>query len=771
MERKNKLNFLSLAAFLTAVISFSLFFSVQGSAKEIQREVYNVSSISESGYAPLNFRLNFSDKTSTGSSKSSLPSAYDSREKKVITSVKDQGAHGACWAFAAVSASETSLIKEFEGYNTKNTDLSEVHLSYFAFAEATDPLGLTKGDYSEIKKGNFLDNGGNSYFATFTLARWFGIADEKVAPYKKATSKTKLSKSLAYSKNKALLENCYWVSMEDPDSVKSMIMKYGSCAASYYHDDINLNTDTGAYYQWRNILGNHAITIVGWDDNYSTDNFGGLFGLSFKPKSNGAWLVKNSYGKSVGKDGYLWISYEDKSIVTDCAAFFDFMPSDTYENNYQYDGSCTFSTYYNKNSIYMSNVFQTVGKEKLEAFSFFTSDEDIKCKYQIYRNVKGKTNPRNGKPVYEEFVDCSQDYAGYHTVKLKKAITLNEGERFSVVIKLSQKGEMVHAICDYAGYLDTAKSIYNHTSSKKGQSFISDNGKKWDDLYENKEGENLRIKAFTNSAVVLPKKAVAAEKEISLEKGKTKEIILKVSPSDADKSFKWSSSDKKIATVSSDGKIKGGACGVATITYQSLKNKMVKGSVKVTVVPKKVSGFSQKEETTTSCSVTWKKQSGIKGYIVYIENAEGKKERVAKLNENSYTFKKLKSGKNYKIFVVSYKQIKDENEKKITVKSPYSAFEITAEPGKVSLSLKSAGKITVNLKWKAVRGADKYRIYMFDNKKGEFVSVLTTDKTSCKISSLKKNTEYVFIAKAIAKTPEKNCFSKASEELKVKTKG
>lgn len=36
---------------------------------------------------------------------------------------------------------------------------------------------------------------------------------------------------------------------------------------------------------------NHAVSIIGWDDNYSKDNF------STKPTNNGAWIIRNSYGK------------------------------------------------------------------------------------------------------------------------------------------------------------------------------------------------------------------------------------------------------------------------------------------------------------------------------------------------------------------------------------------------------------------------------------------------------------------------------------------
>ena len=46
--------------------------------------------------------------------------------------------------------------------------------------------------------------------------------------------------------------------------------------------------------------GYHMVTLVGWDDNYSKDNF--LSGL--KPSSNGAWKARNSWGTSFGQNGY-----------------------------------------------------------------------------------------------------------------------------------------------------------------------------------------------------------------------------------------------------------------------------------------------------------------------------------------------------------------------------------------------------------------------------------------------------------------------------------
>ena len=68
---------------------------------------------------------------------SNLPSKYDLRTNSLSTSIKDQGVTGACWAFAAIKASESnSILKNITG--SHNTDFSESHLTWYSYNGITE---------------------------------------------------------------------------------------------------------------------------------------------------------------------------------------------------------------------------------------------------------------------------------------------------------------------------------------------------------------------------------------------------------------------------------------------------------------------------------------------------------------------------------------------------------------------------------------------------------------------------------------------------------
>lgn len=432
------------------------------------------------------------------------PSSYSSVDEGYITSVKNQGNYGTCWAQSAAASAEASLIKN-NGYS-KSSNFSELHLSYYFYNSAYDALGMVNGDSTMMSSRyartySFLDMGGSNSFTPFTLARWTGVVDEGKYPdfaYSKARPSYKVTDNTkAYSLDEAHLTEAYWVSPSDLDDMKYMITKYGAGTIAYYaSNDYSYNASTASYFYRGNNYPDHEVTVVGWDDNYPKTNFNS----SMRPKSNGAWLVKNSWDTDWGDNGYFWLSYEDTSLCSDVASFYAFESADNYDNNYQYDGTSLYCYEEVNGAAYQANVFTADSNEYLKAVSFWTAQQNVSYSVQIYTDLTGTTNPENGKKALTAELTGTETYAGYHTVKLPSSIYLNEGEKYSVVIKLransdSSTGLFVDKTDSSAGWV-----IFTN-STKAGQSYFkSQNSSSWTDV--SSRGVNYRIKAFTDEAEI-----------------------------------------------------------------------------------------------------------------------------------------------------------------------------------------------------------------------------------------------------------------------------
>ncbi len=520
-----------------------------------------------------------------------------------ITSIKNQNPYGTCWAHAAMASAEADLWKK--GLADSTIDLSEWQLAYFFYHTVEDPLGGTAGDsvtvVTDSSAEDYLDRGGNQQLATYRLATWQGVTQEADAPYSTVyNDRTKtLDDALAYGKDAYHLENAYWVSMKDRDIVKQLIMEYGACAASYYHDSAYFNSSSQwnrseplAEYKPTGTSTNHAITIVGWDDNYSKDNFG-----TYKPSSNGAWLCKNSWGSNWSKDGLFYISYEDSPNLNGNAYFYDYGTGDNYDYNYQYDGGVGLSTYSVANA---ANVYTANSAETLKAVGFYTEDVQYTCTIKIYKNCTG--NPVSGTLVSTQ--TATEPYAGFHTVVLDTPVDLNAGDTYSVVVYQTTSSGTPKVPIDVSFSWNWLTGV---SSAKTGQSFISSSGSYWQDV--SASGYNCRIKAYTDKRdtttpadVKVSRITLSASTGLALTKGQTQKLTATVAPANATKKeVKWSTSNKNVATVSPSGLVTAKSAGTATITCTAQDGSGVKATCKVTVtVP--VSGI-QLSQTSAALTV------------------------------------------------------------------------------------------------------------------------------------------------------------------------
>jgi hypothetical protein len=260
---------------------------------------------------------------------------------------------------------------------------------------------------------------------------------------------------------------------------------YGGVTVAINWTERYYSSSPATYYNPTTTTTNHAVTIVGWDDNYAKTNFRGTAG---NPPGNGAFIVKNSAGTSWGDGGYFYLSYYD-TLLNDAKAF-TAEPASNYAAEYQYDplGWCG-SVGYGVTTAWGANVFTADSSAKpLTAVSFYTTD--VNAQYQVYIYTDPTSGPIGGT---QHVGPTGTMQAGYHTVKLASPVPLNAGQRFSVVVKFNTSGYSYPLAIEYAktGYSSGA-------TASPGQSYISSTGSAWQDITTSILTANVCIKALTN---------------------------------------------------------------------------------------------------------------------------------------------------------------------------------------------------------------------------------------------------------------------------------
>ncbi len=401
----------------------------------------------------------------------------------------------------------------------------ETDMPYFGF-EYLNKLGYTKDEWLTLRKIAALP----SYleFSALALMRIPGSADKlpqvsdtaNIAA-KKFDAKLRLTDAFfgslvtpgIYIGTRDDIENTSQALRPDPAKTKRLIMQYGAVEMGYKvnqsGDYINLETHAYYYDQPDNVGANHAVAIIGWDDNFPKENFNS----GHQPSTDGAWLVRNNWDtdwpNSADKisgnpdGGYFWLSYE-QPIQVALAHVVEDMPENI--RVYEHDplGYCKEAGYENNKTAWAANAFKVKSSgEKLEAISFYTTDSNAIVEWRIYTQSERPIVRRPYNDTAQLILSGSDtfEYPGYHTVKFAEQKTLTKGGYFTVVLKITNS----EYFCPVAVELKF-KEYANFTVVHDFESWFSEDGENWEDgawTYFREHGTvkqtpmNACIKAFT----------------------------------------------------------------------------------------------------------------------------------------------------------------------------------------------------------------------------------------------------------------------------------
>lgn len=491
------------------------------------------------------------------------------------TKIRNQMQTPWCLSFAALATLESSLAIQDKnaGKAVKEYDFSEEHMAYStqdsSFKDGkANKMGLHKNvneGYSIIAIQEYFSNG-------------MGVVNEEDYPFDNSTGNidiSKLNQPIAATvldtfvfPRLSIKSTSEFSTDKISDLIKEMktyIKKYGGITATLATGGANKNK----YINWsNNSLNNpenislnsldHAVCIIGWDDNYSKDNFN----TNYKPQNNGAWIVKNSWGNIVelgnttklkeevfdqidestrkqyninssnditdeilihvleelftgltnirivngvaygdrdSKSFYMYISYETPSIYVSNMGVTKAELGKNYDNLYQYDefGPTKHINIANT-SVYMANVFKRDASknEKLTRVSIYSPK---KQNYQIY------VNPDNSKKTISDLKQVSVSGnqkivtldSGFHTLEIEEPLELT-GDSFVVVVKASNDDNnsqiSVETKCSSE---EDPKGLLSNVEVSAGQSFFSID----DNLKENNWTDMLNLKLSDGTAI------------------------------------------------------------------------------------------------------------------------------------------------------------------------------------------------------------------------------------------------------------------------------
>lgn len=225
-------------------------------------------------------------------------SKFDLRDKiSIKPEYQIQATYHSCWAYAGLNSIETYIALNYG----KEYNFSEAHVEYMTSNELGGKRKLnTSGRFGDVveyvkqKQGPVLEN--KIPNRVYKKDEYELLKNANKKPIIKGIG------AIYFNESSSLFR----------EDIKKHIVKNGSITAEIYfnpNDKNYYNDSTQAYSNLYVGQVSHMISIIGWDDNYSKENFP----ISNRPKNDGAYIAM-SFWKQIPNDHIIYISYEDRLV-------------------------------------------------------------------------------------------------------------------------------------------------------------------------------------------------------------------------------------------------------------------------------------------------------------------------------------------------------------------------------------------------------------------------------------------------------------------------
>ena len=400
--------------------------------------------------------------------RSLYPEYFNLNELGYVTQPRHQYSLGLCWAFAGVASVESNLLMNGLSIIDNPVMFSERQLDYAGaegkyIMEGYNPyalpsrLGLGTGGYS------------NSAFKLFS----YGISPVTVDKfgYYNEFKDVKSMKEVFDLDNVEYVVNSYvnlggissYNTGEDRvnwiKNIKNHVMNYGavtissigplfSYAGSCVYRDNNGNNllNVSGNCNQINVNNEHAMAIIGWDDNYSykycrydTETSSDLTNCENIVEGTGVFILKNSWGDTYP---YPYLTYT--SQVDAAYGVVDVGVKD-WDNNYDYTKNNSSKYEYNL-SVVTFDRSKEINENLIKIGMYTNSNRSID--YQIYVD-------RNNSGVFEKVDEVNISQIGMFTIDVSD-IELTQ-DKFS--IKIVSDNGFVDEIMVFTNYVDKNEEI------------------------------------------------------------------------------------------------------------------------------------------------------------------------------------------------------------------------------------------------------------------------------------------------------------------------